>query len=177
MDNGTLLDRRLIHQGTDLKITLDRVRLPNDYEIDLERVHHPGAAAVVPFLDDGTILMVRQYRWAADSWIYEVPAGKLQPGEAPRACAARELAKKTRYSANRLDSLGWIWTTPGFADEKIHLFAAHDLERTQSALEADEVLEVEQVPFTRALEMAREGDLVDAKSLCALLQVVLRRGT
>jgi ADP-ribose pyrophosphatase len=171
--SGALLDRRLLHDGPDIKITLDRVRLPNDFVLELERIHHPGAAAILPFVDDETLLMVRQYRWAADSWLYEIPAGKLRPGEAPEDCAHRELVEETGFRAGRLEPLGWIWTTPGYADEKIHLFAARDLEPATQALEEDEVLAVERVPLERALRMAREGALVDAKSLCALLRIVI----
>lgn len=175
MREPKLTDRRQLHQGRDLKITLDRVRLPNDHEVELEVVHHPGAAAIVPFTTDDEILMLRHYRWAASSWLYEVPAGKLRPGEAPEACAARELAEETGRRAGQLEALGSIWTTPGFSDERIHLFVARDLTPVGQALEDDEVLEVEPVPFDRVFEMIRSGQLCDAKSLCALLQVLLLR--
>jgi ADP-ribose pyrophosphatase len=170
----TLLRRRLLHQGRELKITLDSVRLPNGHELDLEMVHHPGAAAVVPFVADDELLLVRQYRWAASQWIYEIPAGKLRPGEAPEACAARELEEEVGHRAGRLERLGDIWTAPGFTDEVITLFTARELTPVAQALEPDEVLEVERVPLARALDLARDGRLRDAKSLCAILHVLLR---
>jgi ADP-ribose pyrophosphatase len=170
----SLLHRRLIHQGQELRITLDRVRLPNGHELELEMVHHPGAAAVVPFVSDDEVLLVRQYRWAASQWIYEIPAGKLRPGEAPEACAARELEEEVGHRAGRLERLGDIWTAPGFTDETIALFAARELTPVAQALEPDEVLEVERVPLARALDLARDGRLRDAKSLCALFHVLLR---
>jgi ADP-ribose pyrophosphatase len=170
----TLLHRRLLHQGRELKITLDQVRLPNGHELELEMVHHPGAAAVVPFVTDDEVLLLRQYRWAAAQWIYEIPAGKLRSGEAPADCATRELEEEVGQRAGRLERLGDIWTAPGFTDELITLFAARDLTPVAQALEPDEVLEVERVPLTRALELVRDGRFRDAKSLCALLHVLLR---
>lgn len=172
--NAVMLRQRLLHQGGDLSITLDRVRLPNGHELELEIVHHPGAAAVVPFVSADEILLVRQYRWAASHTIYEVPAGKLRPGERPEMCAARELEEEVGRRAGRLDFLGDILTTPGFSDETISLFAAYDLTVVPQALEADEVIEVVQLPLSEAFDLARTGQLRDAKSLCALFHIVLR---
>lgn len=175
MDDVKLLCQKLLHQGRDLKITVDQVHLPNGHELDLEMVHHPGAAAVVPFVSSDEILLVRQYRWATSGFIYEVPAGKLRPGEKPVVCAARELQEEVGQRAGRLDHLGDIWTTPGFSDEVISLFAAYDLSEVSQALEDDEIIEVIRLPLSEALDLARTGELRDAKSLCALLHVVLRQ--
>jgi len=114
-------------------------------------------------------LLIRQYRHAAGGFIYEVPAGTLQPGEAPEHCAARELIEEAGVRAGRLDLLGSIFTTPGFTDEVIHLYLARDLEPASQALDADELLTVEPVPLSRAIEMCTRGELRDAKSMCALL--------
>lgn len=167
-----LLDRRLLHRGPEIEITIDQVRLPNGAEVTLEQLKHPGAAAVVPLISDDEVLLLKQYRWAASEWLYEIPAGKLRAGEAPEACAARELEEETGYRAGRLVPLGWIWTTPGFANEKIHLFSAHDLEPAEQALEEDEVLDVLRLPLTQIRTMIADGTLRDAKSLCALFKVM-----
>jgi ADP-ribose pyrophosphatase len=173
--SGKLIHRRPVHSGRIVEVSVDRVRLPNGHEVDLDMVRHPGAAAVVPFVNSREILLVRQYRWATGGWIYEVPAGKLQgPEDTPAACAARELEEEVGRRAGRLMALGSIWTAPGFTDERIHLFLAAELETVPQALEEDEVLVVEQVPFQAALEMASQGRIPDAKSQCALFQVHLR---
>jgi ADP-ribose pyrophosphatase len=174
---GKLIHRQAVHSGRIVDVTVDRVRLPNGHEVALDMVRHPGAAAVVPFENNREILLVRQYRWATGGWIYEVPAGKLQgPEDAPAACAVRELQEEVGRRAGRLEELGCIWTAPGFTDEKIHLFLATDLEVVPQCLEEDEVLEVVQLPFQEALDMAGRGEMPDAKSQCALLQVQLRLG-
>jgi len=173
-DDAALLGRRVLHQGEELEITLDTIRLPNGHELDLEQVHHPGASAVVPFVSPDEVLLVRQYRWAVSRFIYEVPAGKLRPGEHPVDCAARELAEEVGRRAGRLDHLGTIWTTPGFSDETIDLFAAHDLVEVPDAHEPDEVIEVVRMPLSKVLDLAQTGGVRDAKTLCALLHVVLR---
>jgi len=151
---GKLIHRQPVHSGRIVHVSVDRVRLPNGHEVELDMVWHPGAAAVVPFVNSREILLVRQYRWATGGWIYEVPAGKLEgPEDTPAACAARELEEEVGRRAGRLEDLGYIWTAPGFTDEKIHLFLARE-----------------------ALDMAGRGRIPDAKSQCALLQVQLRLG-
>jgi ADP-ribose pyrophosphatase len=176
MKPGKLIQRRPVHRGRIVEVSVDRVRLPNGHEVDLDMVRHPGAAAVVPFVNETDILMVRQFRWAAGGWIYEVPAGKLDgDSDSPRACAARELEEEVGRRAGRLEALGAIWTAPGFSDEKIHLFLATDLSPAAQSLEADEVLDVVRLPFQEALRMAHDGDISDAKSLCALFRVQLHR--
>jgi ADP-ribose pyrophosphatase len=132
-------------------------------------VRHPGAAAVVPFVSDNEILLVRQFRYAAKGFIYEVPAGTLQQGEAPEACAAREIQEEVGHKAGRFEHLASIYTTPGFTDEVIHLYIGRELTPVPQNLDHDEVLTVERVRFKEAIDMIRDGRLVDAKSICALL--------
>jgi len=132
-------------------------------------VRHPGAAAIVPVDSEAHVYLIRQFRHAAGGFIYEVPAGTLNPGESPEVCAARELIEEAGVRAGRLDRLGSIFTTPGFTDEVIHLFLARDLSPAEQNLDHDEVLSVVRVPLTRAIEMCLHGELRDAKSLCALL--------
>ena len=147
--------------------------LPNGRDVELDLVEHPGAAAIVPFEDDDTVLLIRQYRYAAGGTIWEVPAGKLD-GEAPQVCAARELEEEVGRRAGRLEALVSIWTTPGFTDERIHLFAAFDLETIPPRREEDEIIEVVPTPFSKALEMVFSGELDDAKSALALLHAAHR---
>jgi ADP-ribose pyrophosphatase len=171
-----LLARREIHRGRIVDLALERVRLPNGHVVELEMVRHRGAAAVVPLLADGRVALVRQYRHAASGWLLEVPAGTLAEGEAPEACAAREIAEETGYRAGRLEPLGWVWTTPGFTDERIWLYLATGLEPGTPALDADEALEVEHLPLAEAVELALAGEICDAKSVCALLRAGARQG-
>ena len=103
-------------------------------------------------------------------WLLEVPAGKLDPGEAPDTCAARETEEEVGYRVGRLDSLGWIWTTPGFTDEKIWLYLARDLVPGSQNLDEDEVLTVETMPLVEAVSKVHQGEICDGKSVCALLR-------
>ncbi len=164
------LSTRRVHEGRIVSLDLETVRLPNGTERTLELVRHPGAAAVVPVDDAGQVLLVRQYRHATGGWLLEVPAGTLDAGEAPEACARREVEEETGHRADRLDPLGWIWTTPGFTDEKIWLFLARGLHPTRQRLDADEVLTLERRPLADAVAAARRGEIVDAKSVCALVR-------
>jgi len=171
MSDPVVLSSRSVHDGRIVKLSLEEVRLPNGNVITLELIRHPGASAVVPVDADGNAILVRQYRHATGSWLLEVPAGKLDhPGEAPEECALREVEEETGYRAGRLVPLGWIWTTPGFTDEKIWLYLALDLEPTVSNLQADEVLTVESLPLAEAARRAVSGEIVDGKSVCALLR-------
>jgi len=165
---------REIYRGRVVHLFVDTVTLPNGHTTTLEMIRHPGAAAVVPFLDPATILLVRQFRHAAGGYLLEIPAGKLDPGEAPERCAARETEEETAHRAGRLERLGAILTTPGFTDEIIHLFAGFDLVRTQSALEADEDLTVVTLPFAEALARVESGEIQDAKTMSALLLAARR---
>lgn len=152
------------------------VELPGGRRATLDTVRHPGAAAVVPFASEDEVLLIRQYRHAAGGEIFEIPAGKRDPGEDPATCAARELEEEAGRRAGRLELLGSIWTAPGFTDEKIHLFSAHDLEIVPQHLEDDELIELLQVPLARALEMVWSGELIDAKSAIGLVHAARALG-
>ncbi len=158
----------LVYQGCSIDVYREELRLPNGKQIELDIIHHPGASAVVPFSSDDEILLLRQFRHAAGGTIYEVPAGKLD-GDDPLQCAARELEEEAGQRAGRLEKLGEILTTPGFTDERIHLFCAFDLEPVPQRLEDDEIIEVVEMPFSRALDLIWEGEIPDAKSALALL--------
>lgn len=170
MSGGRTLETRTVWAGPTLHVQVDRVRLPNGETSELEVVHHPGATAVLPLRDDGTVLLVRQYRHTVGDWLLEVPAGKLSPGEEPDACARRELEEETGVRAASLRPLGAIWMTPGFCDERIWLFLATGLSEGRQRLERDEVLRVEPMPLAEAERLALEGGIDDAKSICAILR-------
>lgn len=158
----------VLHRGKVGNFGLEEVTLPNGVTVTLEVLRHPGAAAVVPLHDDGTVTLIRQYRHAAGGMIYEIPAGKLEPGEAPEFCAARELEEEAGVQAGRLQPLLALRTTPGFTDEVIHLYLAEDLRPVPQALEADEVIEVLRIPLSEAISWIEEGRITDGKTVSAL---------
>ena len=158
-----------VYKGRVVEFNLEEVRLPNGRTVQLEILRHPGASAVVPLLEDGRVVLIRQYRHAAGGMIYEIPAGRLDPGEAPLDCARRELAEEVGQAASQWEWLGAIWTTPGFTDEKIHFFLARHLTPVSQALEHDEVIEVVERPLEEAIAMIRRGEIEDGKTICALM--------
>lgn len=162
---------RNIFTGKVLTLNIDTVTLPNGVTIDLEMVRHPGAAAVVPLKDSGTVVLIKQFRHAAGGFIYEIPAGKLHAGEDPMHCAARELEEEIGYVAGRLDRLTSILTAPGFTDEVIHIYKATALTRGQQQLDRDEVLEVLEIPLKEAIAMIVAGTIRDAKTIVGLQMV------
>jgi ADP-ribose pyrophosphatase len=171
MPEPSLIERTPIYKGRIVNLSLDKVELPNGRVCELEMIRHQGAAAVVPVDDDNNILLVKQYRYAASGWLLEVPAGKLDGGEPPEECAAREVEEETGYKPGRLIEMGWVFTTPGFTDERIWLYLARDLKKTKQKLQTDEVLTVEKMPLRDAFELALSGKIHDAKTVCALLRV------
>ena len=179
----TLLDSKRIYSGRIVSLDVDEVRFPNGTVGSLEMLRHSGASAVVPFLDDPhdadpRILLIRQFRHATDGYLWEIPAGRCDRDETPEATATRELREETVYACTQLVRLTWIWTTPGFTDEKIHLFMATGLAAGASSLEADEVLDVHELRWSETRAMIERGEIVDAKTIVALLYVEIAvRGT
>ena len=171
-----LIARRVLWEGSVGSFGLDTVVLPGGQRTELAILHHPGAAAVVPFLDAERIVLLRQYRHAAGGTIWEVPAGKLDAGEDPAACAGRELAEETGYRAGRIERTGLILTTPGFTDERIHLYCAYELSAGVPAHEHHEVIRTEVVPLARALAMIDAGEITDGKTIAALFFAARRHG-
>ena len=165
---------RRAYNGRVISLDLDTVRFPDGSLGEMEMVRHPGASAIVPFLSDPAgpdpqLLLIRQYRYAALDFLYEIPAGRLEPGEEPALCARRELQEETGCTAGTLEHMHTMFTTPGFTDEKIHLFLAYDLTRGPSQTEADEFISVEIVPLSKALDMIRDGVIKDAKTALGIL--------
>ncbi len=164
------------YTGRVINLDIDQVRFPNGQLGELEIIRHSGASAVIPFLgdpagEDPQILLIRQYRYAADGFIYEIPAGRLEPGEPPADCAVRELREETGCTAEKMELLYTMYTTPGFTDEQIHLFVATGLVRGESALEADEFVEVIPTQMSAALNMIKDGSITDAKTALSILYV------
>jgi ADP-ribose pyrophosphatase len=170
------LGSRRIYTGRVLNLDVDSVRFPDGNAGELEMIRHPGASAVIPVLSprgtaDPEILLIRQYRYAAEGVIWEIPAGRLDQGEAPETCARRELLEETGMEAERLEKLTTIYTTPGFTDERIHLFAAYGVREAAAghSREADEFVELAPLTLSRVLGLIRDGELTDAKTMCAVL--------
>ena len=169
-----LLSTQRIHTGKVLNLDIDTVEFPDGTTGTLEMIRHPGASAVLPFLDDPAepdprALLIRQFRHAAAGDIWEIPAGRLDPGEAPVDCARRELAEETGYAASRIEPLNSILTTPGFTDEVIHLFVATDLAAGTARREADEFVETHEVRWSEVLRLVQAGEIRDGKTLAAIL--------
>jgi ADP-ribose pyrophosphatase len=163
-----------IYKGRVVNLNLETVTLPNGATVDLEIIHHPGAAAIVPMKDDQTVFLIRQYRHAVGGYILEIPAGKLDPGEDPRDCAARELEEEIGLRASSLEPVITFFTTPGFTDEVIHIYKATGLTAGRQNLERDEVLEVTEMPLETAIARINDGTIRDGKTIIGLQAVYLR---
>lgn len=176
---GRVSSRR-VYSGRIISVDLDQVRFPYGTTGQLEIIRHSGASAVVPLLSSGNgpqVLLVRQYRYAASGYVYEIPAGRLNPGESPELCASRELKEETGYSASVFRKLTTIYTTPGFTDERIHIFVAEGLTSGSPAHEPDEFLELHPISLSGAVQMIKTGAIVDAKTCVALLLTDLLLGS
>jgi ADP-ribose pyrophosphatase len=161
---------RHVYDGRIVHLRIERVALPNGQTVELELIRHQGASAVAAVDADEHVTLIRQYRYAAGGYIWELPAGILSdPDETPVACAERELREETGLTAREWRPLGSILTTPGFTDERIHLFLARGLEQGDHARDHDEVIEeVRTLPLADALAMIRRGEIVDGKTIAGL---------
>ncbi|MDP2312297.1 MAG: NUDIX hydrolase [Pseudomonadota bacterium] len=164
------MTRRSLHTSSIGDYGVETVTLPNGREVELTVLRHPGASAVVPLHDDGTVTLIRQHRHAAGGTIWEIPAGKLDPGESPAVCAARELAEEVGL-VGTLAHLTTIHTTPAFTDEVIHLYVATGLATVATNLDVDEVIAPVRMPLADAVALIHRGEMTDAKSIVALLLV------
>ncbi|GJG85819.1 ADP-ribose pyrophosphatase [Gemmatimonadetes bacterium T265] len=163
-----------VYTGRIVHVDVDTVRYPDGSTGEIEMFRHPGASAVVPFLsdpagEDPQVLLIRQYRYATGGYLWEVPAGRLDAGEDPAVCARRELQEETGCTADRMERLTTIWTTPGFCDEQIHLFMATGLTRGAAHREKDEFLTLEPRALSEALAMIERGEIRDGKTVSSLL--------
>jgi ADP-ribose pyrophosphatase len=161
----------LHYRGRVVTVTSDEVVLPNGHRATLDVVHHPGGAAVVAMDDKQRVCLLRQYRYVTDGWVWELPAGKLEPNEPPLETAKRELIEEAGVSARQWESLGSVFSSPGVFSEVLHLFYAAELEPTDVAHERAEVIEIHWVPFSEAYLWAMNGQIRDAKTIIALARV------
>ena len=166
--------KKSIFKGRIIDLWVETVTLPNGATAELEIITHPGAAAVVPMKDETTVVMIRQYRHAVGGFIYEIPAGKLHPGEDPRECAVREVEEEIGYKVGNLEPLLSFFTTPGFTNEVIHIFLGKDLQPGTQDLGVDEVLEVLEVPIDKAIALIKEGTIRDGKTIIGLQMAYLQ---
>ncbi|MBV6520040.1 MAG: Methanol dehydrogenase activator [Gemmatimonadaceae bacterium] len=174
MGSSSRLDTRRIYTGRVLNLDIDTVRFPDGTSGELELIRHSGASAVVPFITDPfgeepAVLMIRQFRYAAEQVLFEIPAGRLDSDESPDACARRELREETGCTAGHLEHMHTMYTTPGFTDERIHLYMAWDLERGTAHHERDEFIEPVVLTLREALAKINNGEIVDGKTSLALL--------
>ena len=174
MSDDARIKSRRIYTGRVISLDVDEVDYPDGTSGELEIVRHPGASAVVPFLSDPAgadplVLLVKQYRYAASGYLFEIPAGRLEPGELPEACAHRELLEETGCTATAMARLTSMYTTPGFTDERIHLYLASGLTRGETKHEADEFIELHTFTLSAALKMVELGEIEDAKTALGLL--------
>jgi len=166
--------KKKIYQGKVIDLSVETVTLPNGATAELELITHPGASAVVPLKDDHTVVMVRQYRHAVGGYIYEIPAGKLHPGEDPRDCAAREVEEEIGYKVGSLEPLLSFFTTPGFTDEIIHIFIGKDLTPGTQDLGEDEVIEIIEMPLSKTIDLINDGSIKDGKTIIGLQAAYLQ---
>ena len=169
------LHSRRVYAGKVLALDVDEVEEPGGVRAVREVVRHHGSVAALAVHADGTVVLVRQYRYAVDEELWELPAGRLDPGESAEGGARRELEEETGLAAERLEAMGVFYTTPGFCDEIMHLFRATGLRSVPPRPEADERIEVRSWPLEEAREMIRRGNVREGKTLVALLLESERR--
>ncbi|MCK0473803.1 NUDIX hydrolase [Halalkalibacter sp. APA_J-10(15)] len=157
-----------IYKGKIIDLQLEEVELPDGRTSIREVIKHPGAVAVLPIKEDGKLVLVRQYRKALQKSIIEIPAGKLEENEEPKLAAMRELEEETGYKTNSLTFIGSFYTSPGFADELIHLYVTRDLEIGQSQADEDEFIDVLEIDLQEAEKLIKEQKIHDAKTMYAI---------
>ena len=165
----TKLSSNIIFQGRLLDVRKDEVKLPNGKTSTREGSNHAGSVCCIPILPDGKIALIRQYRYPVQSEMIELPAGKLNKGEKPEACALRELEEEIGYRTNKLTFLTHIHPAIGFANEKMWIYLAEELEKTDSKLDDDEFLELIPTSLDDAIEMVWSGKITDVKTIIGLL--------
>ena len=168
------IDGKTIFNGKVLKLEHDKVLCPNGNEAYREIIRHPGGAAVLCVTKEKKVVLIKQFRYAYNEIIYEIPAGKLEKGEDPKFSAIRELEEETGYKANSIEFLTSIYPTCGYTDEIIYLYLVTDYEITETHFDDDEVLETYLFDLEEVYEMVNTGKIKDAKTICALNIYMLR---
>jgi ADP-ribose pyrophosphatase len=168
MTHERIVKRESVYQGRIIDVVIETVDLPNGRQAELEIIRHPGGAAAVALDEQERVCLLHQFRHAADGWLWELPAGKIDPGEQPRATAARELIEEAGVSATDWTDLGTLHSSPGVFTEVIHLYLARGLEAQERDHGQDEVIEVHWLPLNQALDWCNDGTVTDAKTLIGL---------
>lgn len=158
-----------VYKGRRISVKVYEAVLPNGRRVRTEAVEHPGAVVIIPMLGDGRLVLVRQYRRVIGEWIYEFPAGTLEPGEHPEDCARRELGEETGFTPGKLRHLGTLYTTPGYSTEKLYFYLAENLREGRQHPEPSELIEVEVKNIEEAEEMAAKGEIRDMKTVAGLM--------
>jgi ADP-ribose pyrophosphatase len=170
---GTVLRREAIYKGRIFTVERDRVKLPKGVEATLEVVRHPGSVVLLPMPEPGRVILVRQYRYAIDRWVWELAAGSLEPGEDPAEGAARECEEETGLVAGRLESLGGFYPTPGYCDEKMNYYKCSELappdgSRPAAEQDEDEDIRTAVFPLDEVRAMIRRGEIEDLKTVAGI---------
>ena len=167
-------DRQILHRGRVYNLIRENVTLDNGVITDMEFVEHPGATAIIPMLNESRIILLKQYRHALRKYIWEIPAGTIDPQESVINCAKRELIEETGYSAEKWQKLGEMTPVPGYSDERIHIYLATGLLPAGQNLDRDEIINVHVIEFNKAMEMVNAGKIQDAKSIAGLFLALNR---
>jgi ADP-ribose pyrophosphatase len=176
-DSAVLIGSKRIYEGKVISLRIDDFRSPGGSTFKREVVEHPGAVAILPFLDDGRLLLIRQYRHAAGKVLLEIPAGTLDEDEEPENCARRELVEETGYEAQVMDEVLSCFLAPGYSSERIHLFLASGLRMVGSKHEIDESIELEPTDIERVEVMINSGEIIDAKTIAGIAYYLLTKGS
>ncbi|WP_419655363.1 hydrolase, NUDIX family [Desulfosarcina variabilis str. Montpellier] len=168
MNNAKCNQTTLIKKGRVFDFYMENITLPHGVTMDMDVIRHPGAAAIVPVMDDGRVLLLKQYRHAVGGFIWEIPAGTLDADEDEMTCAKRELIEETGYTAREMKKMAVITPLPAYSDERIHIFLATDLTRATQDLDDDELLSVHPIAMRTALAMIADGQIEDAKTIASL---------
>ncbi|MGL5151542.1 MAG: NUDIX domain-containing protein [Clostridium sp.] len=164
-----IVDESIEYEGCFLKVNKVKVILPDGNEGYRDVVRHPGAVAIIAFIDDETIILVEQFRTALNSVLFEIPAGKLEYMENPDSCAERELEEETGYKARNIEYLGKIATAPGFTDEVIHIYKATELYKGVKGGDDDEFIEVSTFKINEVKKMIKDGRIIDTKTISSFM--------
>ena len=162
------LDRKNVFKGKVIDLSVDTVVFPKQ-QVEMECINHPGGAAVVPLISDGSVILIKQYRHCIGDTIWEIPAGRLEPDENPLDCAKRELVEEVGFKATNVQKLTEIYSAPGYCNEVIYIFLATELVPDKQKLEDDEIINIVRLPFAKAIEKVKMGEITDAKTVVGLL--------
>jgi ADP-ribose pyrophosphatase len=163
------MSREIVHRGRKITVAVDTTTTADGHTIRRDVILHPGAVVILPVLDAGHVVLLRNHRFVLGETLWEVPAGTVEPNEPLQACAERELMEETGYRAAKWRSLGYLYASPGVMDEKLHLFVAEELTPGEARPEPDEQLHPVSVRFEEAIRMCLSGDIKDAKTITSLL--------